>query len=139
LNAEEVWEQAHQFLHATSPTAATTWAHTWGEFKARSAENTLILVCYKEADNFLVEAFASNQWWEKVKVYIATLLDINPDHLKLELKVIKEDIAPKSIIDQQEENSKNLLIQRKADILENVGVRQIETLFNTKVDKVQLK
>lgn len=139
LTAVDIWQATHQYLHEESPAAATTWAHTWGEIKNKNTEQLSLLVCYKDSDSFLVESFASNQWWDKVRKYIAVLMDKNVDHVTLDLHVVKEESAPKSIIDQQDENSKNLLKQRKNEILENVGVRQIESLFNAKVDKVQLK
>lgn len=139
VDANEIWQLAHQFLQNESPPAASSWAHTWGEIKYQDALSLHLDVCYKAADEFLVESFAGNQWWEKVREHIAHSLGLSATQVRMELAMSQVEEVPKSIIVQQEEDSKTLLEQRKTEILQNVGVRQIESLFNAKVDKVQLK
>jgi DNA polymerase-3 subunit gamma/tau len=141
LTVEELWQKAYEYLLNQSPAAASTWSHTWGKIQQQDHQGAQLSVCYKEADHFLVESFSGNQWWNKVREYIAQLMEINPSSLKMELMAIidQEEMIPKSILEQKEEENKRTLEQRKSEILQHVGVRQIESLFNAKVDKVHLK
>lgn len=139
LTVEQLWQKAYDYLQLESPTAASSWAHTWGQMLHQDQSSAQFAVCYKAADHFIVEAFSSNQWWQKVRDHLAEVLEIPVSNVKMDLVVINEEDAPKSILDQQEEQTKVTLEQRKNEILQHLGVRQIESLFNAKVDKVQLK
>lgn len=139
LSAEELWQEVYVYLQQESPTAATTWAHTWGAVETSDGDTLLIKVFYKEADSFLVESFTSNQWWNKAKAFITNLYEQNETQMRIELIQVTEGNSGKNIIEMEEEAAKNKDEQRKMDILHNSGVRQIESIFNAKVDKVQLK
>ena len=138
LTADDLWNQVHQYLLDASAAAASTWAHTWGEIK-----NGTIVLYYKKSDEFLVENFLTGQWWEKAKNLILQKLNQNPSMLKFETSVVnitaEEASGKKNILDRTEEEKRQKNEQVKTEILQSHGVRQIEAIFNAKVDKVQLK
>lgn len=134
LTAEELWREVYGYLQTQSPTSATVWAHTWGE----KSDNE-IKICYKLDDKFIVEAFMDNQWWGKVKSFLANLLEIDEQELRFNSNCVEGAIQEKNILEKEDIIIKNRDESRTNEILQDTGVRQIESIFSAKVDKVQLK
>lgn len=139
----DLWENILHELQKISPALANYWLNTDGSIHWDKSLPLLSLnVTFLAEDSLLYEQFNTPEHKNTLLSVLRKLYDLLPSQIVIDIKILPHDETGKnfSTLLQKEQNTFAAQNQLKEEnVRNNKTIKQIEAIFNAKIDKVLLK